>query len=66
MRAILPPAIQKKVGPWPNIGYGRKRVVLTLQDGAEFPGVHVVWNREIVIVEEHESNAFRCDKGRQR
>ena len=55
---ILPAPMQDKIATLTREGYGLNRVVATLDDGTDFPGVHVLWATEVVAVEGHEEVPF--------
>jgi hypothetical protein len=55
---ILPVEIQQQVSQFKNDGPGVKRITATLDDGTEFDGVVVAWNREIMSVQGHNSPPF--------
>jgi hypothetical protein len=55
---ILPSEIQERIAPMERQAYGRNRVVVVLDDGMEFSGVHVLWATEVVWVEGHEGLPF--------
>ena len=42
----------------PEVGYGYKRVTVTLSNGSQYSDVYVAWDREITAVGMHESQPF--------
>jgi hypothetical protein len=55
---ILPTAIQERIAPMERHGYGLNRVVVSLDDGTDLPGVHVLWATEVVRVEGYDDLPF--------
>ena len=55
---ILPAVIQERIAPMERHGYGLNRVVVSLDDGTDVPGVHVLWATEVVRVEGHDDLPF--------
>jgi len=63
-RPILKPEIQKKIerlsrAAW--YSYGVHRLVVTLRNGQEQPGVFVAWCKEIVGVQGHHGIPFKLE-----
>jgi hypothetical protein len=61
VQRILPEPIQEMLMPLRGVGYGTKRVVVTLKDGTEIGGVYVLWCKEVVFVERHQVIPFDAD-----
>jgi hypothetical protein len=55
---ILPAAVRHEIAQLPNEGYGVKRVVAILDDGAEYAGVVVAWSTEVVGAHGHDAIPF--------
>ena len=47
---VLSPAVQDKVRPLERTSYALKQVVATLEDGQQYAGVAVAWNKIVVYV----------------
>lgn len=64
-RPILRPEIQEKIrrlqrATWHS--YGVHRLVVTLRDGRDVPGVYVAWNKEVVGVDGHHGIPFKLEE----
>jgi hypothetical protein len=60
--AIIPEHLQDQMKRYPEESYGVKRITVTLDDGSEWRGVHVAWQKEIVWVEGQEGFPFDADR----
>ena len=63
-RPILKPEIQKKIQQFSRAAwhsYGVHRLVVTLRDGREQPGVYVAWCKEVIGVHGHPGIPFKLD-----
>jgi hypothetical protein len=63
-RPILRPEIQKKIQQFSRAAwhsYGVHRLVVTLSDGREQPGVFVAWCKELVGVQGHHGIPFKLE-----
>jgi hypothetical protein len=56
---ILPRPVQEAISHLPSESYGVKRVAVTLEDGTEYPGVRVAWNKEVVGVMDYDRLPFQ-------
>jgi hypothetical protein len=59
---VLPESIQEKIKKFPNIRYGGKRVTVTLNDGHQYSGVHVAWNKEVMCVDGYDTIPFDAER----
>jgi hypothetical protein len=59
---ILPVDLQEKLKKFPIHSHGVKRIVVVLDDGTQYNGVHVGWCKEVLGIEGYETVPF--DVGR--
>ena len=56
--AILPKKMQRKMKAFSKHDYYGTNVTVILEDGTEYPKVHVAWNKEVTFVVGHEAIPF--------
>ena len=56
--SMLPLGVRPSMAAIAQVGYGYKRVIVTLSNGDQYSDVYVAWDREITAVGMHESQPF--------